>query len=64
MLDGDYQEHPCYIAQCKTWVKARELGVAVVGFREEPERRNLEARQARRTVAKAMREERRQRDCR
>lgn len=54
----EWKRRPVYVAQCRTWAKAAELGVICHKFRCLPPYRDPAARQARQSVALAIRSER------
>lgn len=60
MTFEDWLRRPVYVAQCKTWSKANELGVCCSRFRALPAYRDDLARKARSQVAKAILAERQQ----
>lgn len=59
MTFEEWKKRPVYVAQCRTWAKAAEMGLAVHPFRALPGYRNAAATMARNRVAEVIREERR-----
>ena len=51
MTFDQYLNRPVYLVQCKTWDKAREMNLCVVGFRALPGKRDKYAQLARDLVA-------------
>ena len=59
MTYEEWKKRPVYVAQCKTWKMANDLGVCCVRFRCLPPYRDAQAQLARNHVADVMRTERR-----
>ncbi|MEX3984100.1 hypothetical protein AB4Y45_34670 [Paraburkholderia sp. EG287A] len=58
MTFEEWKKRPVFVAQCKTWKMAGELGVCCVRFRCLPPFRDAQAQRARNRVADVMRAER------
>lgn len=59
MTYEEWKKRPVYVAQCRTWQVANDLGVRCTRFRCLPPYRDAQARRARNHVADVMRAERR-----
>lgn len=58
-IDFDiWRRRPVYVAQCRSWSRAAELGLTHPRFRARPEYRNNLARMSRVLVALSLRAER------
>jgi hypothetical protein len=59
MTFEEWKKRPVFVAQCRTWAKAAEMGLNCHPFRALPGYRNQSATLARNRVAEAIRDERR-----
>lgn len=63
MTFEQWKRRPVYVAQCRTWALANQMGLAQGRFRCLPGYRDAEANQGRLLVAQAVRRERAARAC-
>lgn len=59
MTFEQWLQRPVYVAQCRTWKMAADMGLTCARFRALPPYRDEAARQARNLVAAKMRADRR-----
>jgi hypothetical protein len=56
----EWLKRPVFVAQCRTWAKANELGLSCTRFRCLPPYRDAQAQRARNNVADVVRAQRRE----